>query len=69
MGILKVKKPAYKNSRIDKMREELINPKNTASLNLNFDAGLIKKFKIKTVSEGITMTEVLTDAIKKYLSS
>ena len=67
MAIMKTKKAPYKNPRVEKMRKELLSPENRIDLSLTFDKALIKKFKMKTVADETTMTEILTKAIKEYL--
>lgn len=47
--------------------EKLLKKKEQKAVNLMLDAALLKRFKLKTVAEGTTMTEVIVDAIEAYL--
>jgi predicted DNA binding CopG/RHH family protein len=47
--------------------DRLLKSKDQRALNLMIDADLLKKFKIKTTTEGITMTQVIIEAIEEYL--
>jgi hypothetical protein len=67
MPTLKIKPKGASNSRVEKMREEMINPKSLKALNLLLDGALLKEFKMKTVRDGTTMTEVLTGCIVEYV--
>jgi hypothetical protein len=66
MAILKTKK--HSSNKIDRMKKGLINPKNVTPLNLLIDSKLHTQFKIKTINNGTSMTEVLVEAIREYLS-
>lgn len=58
--MLKIKKSP---SRVDK----IANPRGIAKFNMNIEAELLQKFKIKTIQEGTTMTEVIQDLIRGYV--
>lgn len=67
MATLKIKPKGASSSRVEKMREEMINPKSLKALNLLLDSELLKEFKMKTVRDGTTMTEILTGCIVEYV--
>lgn len=67
MATLKVKPKNTSNPRVDKMRQEIANPKSCKSLNLLIDSKLLMEFKMKTVRDETTMTEVLTGMIVEYV--
>jgi hypothetical protein len=60
--MLKIKKSP---SRIDKIS----NPREIAKFNMNIDAELLQKFKIKTITKGTSMTEVIVDMIQDYVKT
>lgn len=64
MAILKTKKST--NKRIEKMKESL-SGRGTRSLTLMIDHELLTSFKVAVVRKGMTMTEVLSKAMKDYL--
>lgn len=63
MTILKTKKTA--DARIEKIVHSL---QSTKPLNLAIDGKLLKEFKIATIRDGTTMTDVLTRAMREYLT-
>lgn len=65
MTILRAKKTT--SNKTERLKKSLINPKNVTPFNLLIDADLHKRFKIKTISEGTSMTDVITEAIENYL--
>ena len=65
MSILKVKSGT--NAKTEKLKNNIINPKNLTPLNLLIDRKLHKQFKIKTCIENTSMTDILVEAIKNYL--
>lgn len=67
MATLKIKPKNVSNPRIDKMRHEIENPKSLRALNLQIDSKLLMEFKMKTVRDETTMTEVLTEMIVRYV--
>lgn len=66
MSILKTKH-GY-SPRVDRAKRELLNPKNVTPVNLLIDSDLHKEFKIATTTEGVSMTDVIVEAIKTYLN-
>lgn len=47
--------------------EKLLKKKEQKAVNLMIDATLLKRFKLKTVTENTTMTEIIIDSIEAYL--
>jgi hypothetical protein len=66
MAILKAKK-STNHRRVEKMQHQLTHPQSKRLMNALIDADLLKKFKIKTARESVTMTEVLSDFIRGYI--
>lgn len=66
MSILKTKH-GY-SPRVDRAKRELMNPKNVTPLNLLIDTELHREFKIATTQEGISMTDVIVEAIRAYVT-
>jgi hypothetical protein len=66
MGILTTKTGT--SDKTERMKRDLINPKSLTPLNLLIDSKLHKDFKVKTATDGIKMTDVIVEAIKKYLA-
>ncbi len=44
-------------------------PEGSTRLTINIAADLLRRFKLKTVSEGTTMSQVLIEAIEQYVGS
>lgn len=44
-------------------------PCDTVLLNINIEPKLREKFKIKTIKDNTTMTDVVIDAIKEYVNN
>lgn len=65
MSLLKAKSTA--SNKIHKMKQDLANPKNMTPLNLIIDSALHKAFKIKTISNGVSMTDVIVEAMEAYI--
>jgi hypothetical protein len=65
--MIKRKQGVSDNSLLQKLSKSVINPVSFKALNLSIDAELLKAFKARTAQEDISMTEVLTKAIKDYL--
>lgn len=65
MAIMNIKKTA--NTKVDKVKEGLTNPRSQSPLNLVIDAELHKQFKIKTTMEGVSMTDVIVEFMTNYL--
>ena len=66
MSILKTK--TVSNDRTEKLKKDLINPKSLTPLNLLIDSELHKAFKIKTITENTSMTDIIVEAIRRYLT-
>lgn len=66
MSILKTK-PPVKTDRVEKMKTAVSTGKTLRSLHLQIDGRLLRKFKSRTASEGLTMTEIITRLIEDYL--
>ena len=66
MSILKTK--TVSNDRTEKLKKDLINPKSLTPLNLLIDSELHKAFKIKTITESTSMTDIIVEAIRRYLT-
>lgn len=66
MSILKTKNIA--NDKTEKLKRDLINPKSVTPLNLLIDTELHTQFKIKTITERTSMTDVLVEAIRNYIA-
>lgn len=68
MSILKTKK--VNDRKIDKFKEELVNPKLELScLNLQIDRKLHTEFKIMAAEYGYTMTALVSRLMRDYLNA
>lgn len=67
MSILKTKNGT--TAKTEKLKRDLVNPKSMTPLNLLIDSELHKNFKIKTITENTSMTDIIVEAIKKYITS
>jgi ribbon-helix-helix protein len=63
---LKVK-PFNKNRRMEKMQNDISNPRPTKLLNSLIPADLFEEFKIAAIKNKKTMTDVLIEAITEYV--
>ena len=66
MALLKTKKKT--TSRVEKMKEIISNPHDKRPLNLIVDGDLLISFKLAVIRKGTTMTEILTKAMKEYVT-
>lgn len=66
MSLLKTKNTT--TDKVEKLKKDLINPKSMTPLNLLIDSDLHTQFKIKTISDRTSMTDIIVQAIKQYLS-
>lgn len=67
MAILKTKRDT--NRRVEKLKKTLISAKSVTPLNLLIDSDLHRRFKVKTINQFTSMTDVILDAIKQYLKN
>lgn len=67
MSILKARNS--RNDKIEKLKKELVQPEDTTPLNLLIDSNLHLQFKIKTVQNKVSMTEVVSFYIREYLKT
>ena len=67
MSVLKTKNVT--TNKTEKLKKELVNPKNLTPLNLLIDSELHTQFKIKTITDRTSMTDVIIEAIRKYVST
>jgi hypothetical protein len=49
------------------MKQEVTSPVSVKALNLTLNADIVKRFKLKTTAEEISMTEVIEQLILEYL--
>lgn len=67
MSVLKTKK--VNDRKIDKFKEELVNPKGQYScLNMQIDRQLHTEFKIMAAEYGDTMTALISRLMRDYLN-
>lgn len=67
MTDLKRKVPSADSKRVQKMKEEVTNPVSLKALNLTLNGDIVRRFKLKAIQEGVTMTEVIEQLILEYL--
>lgn len=67
MTYLKRKVPSSDSARVQKMKQEVTSPVSVKALNLTLNADIVKRFKLKTTAEEISMTEVIEQLILEYL--
>ena len=65
MSILKTKNVT--NDKTERLKKDLINPKNMTPLNLLIDSDLHREFKIKVIRGNTSMTDIIIEAIKNYI--
>lgn len=68
MAIFKSKSASVRSgARLEKMKKQMEISSGAKQVHLEIGAELLKRFKSKTASEGVTMTSVIVKAIREYL--
>lgn len=65
MSILKTKN--HSSAKLQNLKKTLTNPTKIISMNVLVEGNLHKKFKIKSAMNGVTMTDVVLEAIREYV--
>lgn len=60
-------RPSNKESKLDKMKKDILLQKKYSTLTCRIDTNLLKKFMIKARTEDTSMTAKILDWINKYL--
>jgi hypothetical protein len=60
-------KPFNSNKRMEKMQNDISNPRPTKLLNSLIPADLFEEFKITAIKNKTTMTDILIDMMTEYV--